>query len=179
MQLKRVVITGLGALTPVGNTVPEFWNSLLNGVSGAAPITRFDTEKFKTKFACEIKNLDKTQFFDRKEIKKYDPYCQYALIAAKEGLEDAMIDAEKLDVDRIGVVWGSGIGGIETFQENMLDYAKGDGTPRFSPFFIPKMISDIAAGNISMKYVPGCVSLLTIKRIFAVALPPTIFTILG
>jgi 3-oxoacyl-[acyl-carrier-protein] synthase II len=152
MQLKRVVITGLGALTPVGNTVPEFWNSLLNGVSGAAPITRFDTEKFKTKFACEIKNLDKTQFFDRKEIKKYDPYCQYALIAAKEGLEDAMIDSEKLDVDRIGVVWGSGIGGIETFQENMLDYARGDGTPRFSPFFIPKMISDIAAGNISMKY---------------------------
>jgi 3-oxoacyl-[acyl-carrier-protein] synthase II len=152
MQLKRVVITGLGALTPVGNTVPEFWNSLLNGVSGAGPITRFDTEKFKTKFACELKNLDKTLFFDRKEIKKYDPYCQYAMIAAKEGLEDAMIDAEKLDVDRIGVVWGSGIGGIETFQENIMDYARGDGTPKFSPFFIPKMISDIAAGNISMKY---------------------------
>ena len=152
MQLKRVVVTGLGALTPVGNTVPEFWNSLLNGVSGAAPITRFDTEKFKTKFACEIKNLDKTQFFDRKEIRKYDPYCQYALIAAKEAIEDAQIDTEKLDVDRIGVVWGSGIGGIETFQENMLEYGKGDGTPRFSPFFIPKMISDIAAGNISMNY---------------------------
>ncbi len=152
MQLKRVVVTGLGALTPIGNTVPEFWSSLLNGVSGAAPITRFNTEKFKTKFACEIKNLDKTQFFDRKEIKKYDPFCQYALIAAKEAIEDARIDTEKLDVDRIGVVWGSGIGGLETFQENILDFGKGDGTPRFSPFFIPKMIADIAAGNISMNY---------------------------
>ncbi len=152
MQLKRVVVTGLGALTPIGNTVPEFWNSLLNGVSGAAPITRFDSEKHKTKFACEVKNLDKTQFFDRKEIKKYDPYCQYALIAAKEAIADAQIDPEKLDVDRIGVVWGSGIGGIETFQENILDFGRGDGTPRFSPFFIPKMIADIAAGHISMNY---------------------------
>jgi len=152
MKLKRVVVTGLGALTPVGNTVPEFWSSLLSGVSGAGPITRFDTEKFKTKFACEIKNLDKTKYFDRKEIKKYDPYCQYALIATKEAIEDAQMDLETLDLDRIGVVWGSGIGGIETFQENILEYGKGDGTPRFSPFFIPKMIADIAAGHISMNY---------------------------
>ena len=152
MKLKRVVVTGLGALTPIGNTVPEYWNGLLNGVSGAAPITRFDTEKYKTKFACEIKNFDTQAYFDRKEIRKYDPYTQYAIIAVDEGIKDASIDPEKVDVDRVGIIWGSGIGGIETFLEGISDFARGDGTPRFSPFFIPKMIADIAAGHISIKY---------------------------
>lgn len=152
MTLRRVVVTGLGALTPIGNTVPEFWNGLLNGVSGAAPITRFDPSKFKTKFACEIKNFDFKAYFDRKEIRKYDPYAQYALIAVDEAITDAGIDPEKVDVDRVGIIWGSGIGGLETFLEAISEYARGDGTPRFSPFFIPKMIADIAAGHISIKY---------------------------
>jgi 3-oxoacyl-[acyl-carrier-protein] synthase II len=152
MKLRRVVVTGLGALTPIGNTVPEFWNGLLNGVSGAAPITRFDPAKFKTRFACEIKNFDFKAYFDRKEIRKYDPYAQYAIIAVDEAITDAGIDPEKVDVDRVGIIWGSGIGGLETFLEAISEYARGDGTPRFSPFFIPKMIADIAAGHISIKY---------------------------
>ncbi len=152
MKLRRVVVTGLGALTPIGNSVPEFWNGLLNGVSGAAPITRFDASKFKTRFACEIKNFDFKAYFDRKEVRKYDPYAQYAMIAADEAIKDAGIDPEKVNVDRVGIIWGSGIGGLETFLETISDFAKGDGTPRFSPFFIPKMIADIAAGHISIKY---------------------------
>ncbi|MBW6497393.1 MAG: beta-ketoacyl-ACP synthase II [Bacteroidales bacterium] len=152
MKLRRVVVTGLGALTPIGNTVPEFWNGLLNGVSGAALITRFDASKFKTRFACEIKNFDFKAYFDRKEIRKYDPYAQYAVIATDEAIKDAGIDPEKVNVDRVGIIWGSGIGGLETFLEAISEYAKGDGTPRFSPFFIPKMIADIAAGHISIKY---------------------------
>jgi 3-oxoacyl-[acyl-carrier-protein] synthase II len=152
MNLKRVVVTGLGALTPIGNTVPDYWNGLLNGVSGAAPITRFDASRFKTRFACEIKNFDFSGFFDRKEIRKYDPFTQYAMISTEEALKDSGLDLESVDLDRVGVIWGSGIGGLETFLESIMDYAKGDGTPRFSPFFIPKMIADIAAGHISIKY---------------------------
>ncbi|HSV89196.1 MAG TPA: beta-ketoacyl-ACP synthase II [Bacteroidales bacterium] len=152
MKLKRVVVTGLGALTPIGNTVPEYWNGLLNGVSGAAPISRFNPEKFKTRFACELKNYDAEAHFERKEARKYDPYTQYALVAVAEALNDAGLDPQKVDSDRVGVIWGSGIGGLQTFLENISDYAKGDGTPRFSPFFIPKMIADIAAGQISIKY---------------------------
>lgn len=152
MKLKRVVVTGLGALTPIGNTVPEYWNGLLNGVSGAAMITRFDTEKYKTKFACEIKNFDIKGYFDRKEIRKYDPYTQYAFVAVDEAIADAGISPEKVNPDRVGIIWGSGIGGLETFLESITEFARGDGTPRFSPFFIPKMIADIAAGHISIKY---------------------------
>jgi len=152
MKLKRVVVTGLGALTPIGNTVPEYWNGLLNGVSGAAPITRFNPEKFKTRFACEIKNFDLCAHFDRKEARKYDPYTQYALVTVDEALKDSGLDPQRVDPDRVGVIWGSGIGGLQTFLENIVDYARGDGTPRFSPFFIPKMIADIAAGQISIKY---------------------------
>jgi 3-oxoacyl-[acyl-carrier-protein] synthase II len=152
MNLRRVVVTGLGALTPIGNTVPEFWNSLLNGVSGAAPITRFDTSKFKTKFACELKGYNSLDYFERKEARKYDPFAQYALVSADEAIKDAGLDTFKFDPDRVGVIWGSGIGGLDTFLKEVLDFAKGDGTPRFSPFFIPKMIADIAAGHISIKY---------------------------
>lgn len=152
MQLKRVVVTGLGALTPIGNSVPEYWNSLINGVSGAAPITRFDASRFKTQFACEIKNFDISAFFERKELRKYDPFTQYALISSDEAIKDCGVDLSKVDLDRFGVIWGSGIGGLETFLESIVDYAKGDGLPRFSPFFIPKMIADIAAGHISIKY---------------------------
>ena len=152
MQLKRVVVTGLGALTPIGNTVQEYWNGLINGVSGAAPITYFDSSKFKTQFACELKNFDIENFMDRKEARKLDRYAQYAMVSSDEAVKDARFDLEKLDKDRIGVIWGSGIGGLETFQIEMLNFAAGDGTPRFNPFFIPKMISDIAAGHISIKY---------------------------
>jgi len=152
MKLKRVVVTGLGALTPIGNTVPEFWDGLLNGVSGAAPITRFDCSKFKTQFACEVKNFDVNAFFDRKEARKYDRYAQYALVSADEAVKDAGFDLEKVDLDRIGVVWGSGIGGLETLLQEVSEYVKGDCNPRFNPFFIPKMISDIAAGHISIRY---------------------------
>ena len=152
MELKRVVVTGLGALTPIGKTAPELWDSLLKGVSGAAPIARFDASKFKTRFACELKDFQASQYFDRKEARKYDPFTQYAMIAADEAIRDSGADLEKLDVDRTGVIWGSGIGGLETFLESIMDYAKGDGTPRFSPFFIPKMIADISAGHISIKY---------------------------
>ncbi len=152
MALKRVVVTGLGALTPIGNTAQEFREALFNGVSGAAAITRFDTTLHKTKFACELKNYDAGNYFDRKEARKLDPYCQYALITADEAIKDAGFDLEKLDCDRVGVIMSSGIGGILTFEEEMMSFAKGDGTPRFNPFFIPKMISDIASGQISMKY---------------------------
>ncbi|EPR68014.1 beta-ketoacyl-ACP synthase II [Cyclobacterium qasimii] len=152
MNLRRVVVTGLGALTPIGNTVPEFWDGLTNGVSGAAPITRFDASKFKTQFACEVKNLDVLQFMDRKESRKIDPYAQYAMVAVAEAMEDSGLDLEKIDLTRAGVIWGSGIGGLKTFQDEVTDFAGGDGTPRFNPFFIPKMIADIAAGFISIKY---------------------------
>jgi 3-oxoacyl-[acyl-carrier-protein] synthase II len=152
MELKRVVVTGLGALTPIGNSPEEFWNNLVAGVSGAAPITHFNTERFKTKFACEVKNFDPSLYFDRKEMRKLDPYAQYAIVAADQAIADSGIDLTKTDTDNVGVIWASGIGGIETFMEEMRSYANGDGSPRFSPFFIPKMISDIAAGHISMKY---------------------------
>ena len=152
MELKRVVVTGLGALTPLGNSVDELWDSLVNGVSGAADITKFDTEKFKTKFACEVKGFDPKEHFDRKELRKYDLYAQYAMVAADQSIKDAGIDLESIDKLRIGVIWASGIGGLETFQNEMVDFGRGDGTPRFNPFFIPKMIADIASGNISIKY---------------------------
>jgi 3-oxoacyl-[acyl-carrier-protein] synthase II len=152
MRLRRVVITGLGALTPLGNTVEELWTGLINGVSSAAPITRFDASKFKTQFACELKNFDINNFFDRKEARKYDPYAQYAMIASEQAVIDSGIDLEKVDKERIGVIWASGIGGLETFENEITNYALGDGTPRFNPFFIPKMIADIAAGHISIRY---------------------------
>lgn len=152
MELKRVVVTGLGALTPIGNNIQEFWNGLVNGVSGAAPITYFDASKFRTKFACELKGFNVEEFIDRKEARKMDRYAQYAIVSSDEAVRDAKLDLDKLDKDRAGVIWGSGIGGLETFQSEVLDYAKGDGTPRFNPFFIPKMIADIAGGHISIKY---------------------------
>ena len=152
MELRRVVVTGLGALTPIGNNIQEFWDSLINGVSGAAPITYFDASKFRTKFGCEVKNFNVEDFIDRKEARKMDRYAQYAMVASDEAVKDAGFDLEKLDKDRIGVIWGSGIGGLETFQIEVLNYAAGDGTPKFNPFFIPKMIADIAGGHISMKY---------------------------
>lgn len=152
MEIKRVVVTGLGALTPIGNNIEEFWNGLTNGVSGAAPITHFDATKFKTRFACELKNFDITEFFDRKEARKMDRFTQYAMVAADEAIVDSKLDLEKVDKDRVGVIWGAGIGGLETFQNEVLSYAEGDGTPRFNPFFIPKMIADIAPGQISIRY---------------------------
>ena len=152
MELKRVVVTGLGALTPIGNTAPEFWDALLRGVSGAAPITRFDASKFKTQFACEVKGLNILDHIDRKESRKMDPYAQFAMIVAEEAMKDSGIDLNSANVDRIGVIWGSGIGGLQTFQDEVTNFASGDGTPRFNPFFIPKMIADIASGLISIKY---------------------------
>jgi len=152
MELKRVVITGLGALTPVGNTVPEYWNAILNGVSGAANITRFDASKFKTKLACEVKNYNSENYFDRKEARKYDPYAQFAIVSCDEAIKDSGLVLEQIDLDKAGVIWGSGIGGLITFFEEVSSFAKSDGTPRFNPFFIPKMIADIAAGHISIKY---------------------------
>jgi 3-oxoacyl-[acyl-carrier-protein] synthase II len=152
MVLRRVVVTGLGALTPIGNNIQEFWNGLINGVSGAAPITYFDASKFRTQFACEVKNFNVEDYIDRKEARKMDRYAQYAMVASDEAIKDAGFDFEKLDKDRVGVIWGSGIGGLETFQIEVLNFAAGDGTPRFNPFFIPKMIADIAGGHISMKY---------------------------
>jgi 3-oxoacyl-[acyl-carrier-protein] synthase II len=152
MQLKRVVVTGIGALTPIGNNVSEYWNSLANGVSGSDLITRFDASKFKTRFACEVKNFDPATIFDRKEIKKYDLYTQFALVATAEAIANSGMDLEKTDLERVGVIWASGIGGISTFAEELREFYKGDGTPRFNPFFIPKMISDIAAGQISIKF---------------------------
>lgn len=150
--MKRVVVTGLGALTPIGNTLPEFWEALKNGVSGAELITRFNTEKFKTKFACELKNYDSLKYFEKKEANKLDLYSQYALVAADEALKDSGLNPDSLNKERVGVVWTSGIGGLDTFYESIRSYVLGDGTPRFSPFFIPKMISNIAAGLISIKY---------------------------
>jgi 3-oxoacyl-[acyl-carrier-protein] synthase II len=152
MVLKRVVITGLGALTPLGNNVNDYWTGLINGVSGAAAITRFDATKFKTRFACEVKGFDPLQHFDRKESRKMDPFTHYAMVVVEEAMKDAGIDTSKIDVDRAGVIWGSGIGGLQTFQDECFEFAKGDGTPRFNPFFIPKMIADIASGHISIKY---------------------------
>ncbi len=151
MELKRVVVTGLGSLTPLGNTVPEYWEALLNGVSGADMITRFDASKFKTQFACEVKNFNAEQFFDRKEARKYDLYAQFGIVASDEAIKDAGIDVEKINLDRAGVIWGSGIGGLITFYNEVSDFAKGDGTPRYNPFFIPKMIADITAGHISIR----------------------------
>jgi 3-oxoacyl-[acyl-carrier-protein] synthase II len=152
MQLKRVVVTGLGALTPIGNTLPEFWEGLKNGTSGAAPITRFDSTLFKTKFACELKNFEIGNFMDRKEARKMDPFAQYAMVAVDEAIKDSNLPLSELNPNRVGVIWGSGIGGLLTFQEEVKSYAKGDGTPRFNPFFIPKMIPDLSAGHISIKY---------------------------
>ena len=154
MQLKRVVVTGLGAVTPLGNTVPELWDSVVNGKSGAAPITRFDTSNFKTKFACEVKNFNVLDFIDRKEARKMDVSSQYAFVAADEAIADAKIDIEKENLDKIGVIFGVGIGGIKTFEEEILAYAKIKDTigPKFNPFFIPKMIADIGPGHISIKY---------------------------
>jgi 3-oxoacyl-[acyl-carrier-protein] synthase II len=152
MKLRRVVVTGLGALTPIGNTVQEYWESLVNGVSGAAPITYFDTTNFKTKFACEVKNFNVEDFIDRKEARKMDRYAQYAVVATDEAVKDAAFDFETLDKDRVGVIWGSGIGGLETFQDEVINWSNGNGTPKFNPFFIPKMIADIAGGHISIKY---------------------------
>ena len=152
MQLKRVVVTGLGALTPIGNTVEEYWEGLKNGRSGSAPITYYDTEKFKVKFACELKGYDPQDFFDRKEARKLDRFSQYAMVSSDEAILDSGLDLDAIDKFRVGVVWGAGIGGLETFQNEVLNFANGDGTPRFNPFFIPKMIADIAPGNISIKY---------------------------
>jgi 3-oxoacyl-[acyl-carrier-protein] synthase II len=152
MVLKRVVVTGLGALTPIGNTLQEYWNGLKNGVSGAAPITKFDATLFKTKFACELKNFEIGNFMDRKEARKMDPFAQYAMVVADEAIKDSNLPLSELNPHRVGVIWGSGIGGLWTFQEEVKSYAKGDGTPRFNPFFIPKMIPDLSAGHISIKY---------------------------
>lgn len=152
MELKRVVVTGLGALTPIGNTKDDYWEGLVGGKSGAGPITYFDTEKFKTKFACELKNFNVTDFIDRKEARKMDKFAQYAMVAADEAIGDSKLDLEVVNKLRVGVIWGAGIGGLETFQDEVLNFASGDGTPRFNPFFIPKMIADIAPGNISIKY---------------------------
>ncbi len=152
MEYKRVVVTGMGALTPLGNSVDEYWNGLINGVSGADMITLFDASKFRTKFACEVKNFDPTQFLDRKEARKIDRFTQFALVVSDQAMADAGLTKDNINPDRIGVVLGSGIGGLITFQNEVTDFAKGDGTPRFNPFFIPKMILDIAAGQISMRH---------------------------
>lgn len=150
--MRRVVVTGMGALTPIGNNLESYWSNLQNGVSGAAPITKFDTTKFKTNFACELKNFDPKDHFDVKELRKYDPFSQYALVAVDEAVKDSAIDFDSLNKDRIGVIWGSGNGGIQTFQDQMKEYCDGDGTPRFTPFFIPRILVDIASGIISIKY---------------------------
>ena len=152
MEPRRVVVTGLGALTPIGNTLPEYWEGLISGTCGAAPITYFDASKFKTQFACELKGFDPLDFMDRKEARKNDRFAQYALVSTQEAIEDSGLDLDKIDKDRVGVIWGAGIGGLETFQNEVLNFASGDGTPRFNPFFIPKMIADIAPGLISIKY---------------------------
>ena len=152
MELKRVVVTGLGALTPIGNTKDEYWDALISGKSGAALVTHFDAEKFKTQFACEIKNFEVTDFIDRKLARQMDKFSQYAMVASDEAIADSKLDLETVNKLRVGVIWGAGIGGLETFQEEVLNFAAGDGTPRFNPRFIPKMIADIAPGNISIKY---------------------------
>ena len=152
MELKRVVVTGMGAITPLGNTLSEYWNNLLNGVSGADMITLFDASKFRTKFACEVKGFEPTQFLDRKEARKIDRFTQFALVVSDQAMSDAGLTPENINPDRVGVVFASGIGGLITFQNEVTDFARGDGTPRFNPFFIPKMILDIAAGQISMRH---------------------------
>ena len=152
MVSKRVVVTGLGALTPIGNNVGDFWKGLASGKSGGAPVTYFDTSKFKTKFACELKNFDISDFLDRKEQRRMDRFTQYAMVSTEEAINDSGLDLDSIDKLRVGVIWGAGIGGIETFQNELLNFAAGDGTPRFNPFFIPKMIGDIAPGYISIKY---------------------------
>lgn len=152
MKPRRVVVTGLGALTPIGNTLNDYWKGLINGKSGAAPITYFDASKFKTQFACELKNFNPLDFFDRKDIRKYDRFTQYALVSTDEAIIDSGLDLKNINTDQVGVIWGSGIGGLETFQNEVIEFQKGDGTPRFNPFFIPKFIPDIASGMISIKY---------------------------
>lgn len=152
MELKRVVVTGIGALTPIGNNKDQYWKSLAEGISGAAPISRFDTSKFRTKFACEVKGFEATDFIDRKEARKMDPCTQYGMVTGEEAIKDSGLDLEKVNKDRIGVIWGSGIGGFKTFQDEIIEFAKGDGTPRFNPFFVPKMILDITPGLLSIKY---------------------------
>lgn len=152
MQLKRVVVTGLGAVTPLGNSVNDYWNNLINGVSGAALITRFDASKFKTRFACEVKGFNPEDYFDKKEARKLDAYSWYGIAASEQAFKDSGLDAEGIDKNEIGVIWGSGIGGLDTFQAETFAFAKGDGTPRFNPFFIPKMIADICSGHISMRF---------------------------
>ena len=152
MQLKRVVVTGLGAVTPLGNNVNDYWNNLINGVSGAAPITRFDASKFKTRFACEVKGFNIEEYFDKKEARKLDTYSWYGIAASVQAVADSGLDAEGIDKNEIGVIWGSGIGGLDTFQNETFAFAKGDGTPRFNPFFIPKMIADICSGHISIRF---------------------------
>lgn len=151
-QPRRVVVTGMGALAPLGNTVSEFWNNLIAGKSGAASITRFDTTKFKTKFACEVKGYAPLNYFEKAEVRKLDPFAQYALVTANEALKDSGLDLEKIDKTRVGVIWGSGNGGFQTFQQEVMEFAKGDGTPRINPYFIPKVIVDIASGWISIKH---------------------------
>jgi len=152
MELKRVVVTGIGALTPIGNNLDDYWNALLAGKSGAGPITQFDASKFRTRFACEIKNFDPTQYLDKKEARKLDRFAQLALVVSDQAMADAGLNKDNIDPDRVGVVFASGIGGLITFQHEVTEFAKGDGTPRFNPFFIPKMILDIAAGHISMRH---------------------------
>jgi 3-oxoacyl-[acyl-carrier-protein] synthase II len=152
MQLKRVVVTGLGAVTPLGNSVNDYWNNLINGVSGAAPITRFDASKFKTRFACEVKGFNPEEYFDKKEARKLDAYSWYGIAASVQAVNDSGLNAENIDKNEVGVIWGSGIGGLDTFQTETFGFAKGDGTPRFNPFFIPKMIADICSGHISMRF---------------------------
>ncbi len=152
MELKRVVVTGMGALTPIGNSVEEYWTGLINGVSGAATITKFDPEKFKTQFACEIKNFDISLYLDRKEARKLDLFSQYAVATADEAIKNSKLDLEAINLDRAGIVWGTGIGGFTSFIGEVTDFARGDGTPKFNPFFIPKIISDIAAGHLSMRF---------------------------
>ena len=152
MKLRRVVVTGLGALTPLGNSVSEYWNGLINGVSGADMITHFDASLFKTKFACEVRGFDISAYFDRKEARKYDLFSQYALVSAEEAIKDSGLNLESIDLNKAGVIWGSGIGGLNTFYSEVTDFVKGNYVPRFSPFFIPKMIADIASGHISIRY---------------------------
>lgn len=152
MAMRRVVVTGIGAITPIGNNVQEYWANLMNGISGCAPIQDFDASKFKTRFACEVKGFDPNQYFDRKEVKKLDKFAQYALVASTEAMTDSGLNPESIDLDAAGVIWASGIGGLRTITEEIRSYVAGDGSPRFSPFFIPKMIPDIAAGLISIKY---------------------------
>ncbi len=152
MQLKRVVITGLGGITPLGNSVTEYWNNLINGVSGAVPITRFNAEKFKTRFACEVKGFNPEDYFDKKEVRRVDAYTHYGIAASTQAVADSGIAGDAIDKNEVGVIWGSGIGGLDTFQAEAFAFAKGDGTPRFNPFFIPKMIADICSGHISIRF---------------------------